>query len=455
MKAIRILKKLSREAPAELYYAGEYARDILRRKKSGRVEIVIRDLPFQKIFGYLKKHFKNIYVAKDKSFLSFLSDHSEITVKLPQKGNKHSPYFTLRDDSKSRGFTIDAMYMPITSHKKSGVIDFYHGRSNIKSRKIKTIGRSEIAVKRNPLLMIKAVALSSKINYRIDNNLFYAIRANSELLSKIPVEGIRDAFIEIILSNKPSRYLKIMNDSNVLNQIMPELSICSGVAQNKKYHKYDVFGHCLAACDSVEPNLILRLAALFHDIGKAQTMEEIVKDGTPRVTFYNHEVVGSKVSKKIMRRLHFDREVIHEVSDLVYNHMYNYEPKIWTDAAVRRFIKKVRISKADLEDLDNMPLFLLRKADRAANGLNLSEVSLRQYNLQDRIKQVYAKAKALHITDLSINGSDIMEHFKLKPGPTVGHVLNYLLSIVIEDQSLNTKKKLIEEASKYLSKALK
>jgi len=145
----------------------------------------------------------------------------------------------------------------------------------------------------------------------------------------------------------------------------------------------------------------------------------------------------------------------HEVSDLVYNHMYNYEPALWTEAAVRRFIKKAHISAADLEDLDNLPLFLVRKADRAANGLGLSEVSSRQRSFQTRIKQVYTRSKALHVTDLDIDGNSIMAHFKLGPGPTVGHILNYLLSVVIEDQSLNTKKKLIGEASKYLSKALK
>jgi tRNA nucleotidyltransferase (CCA-adding enzyme) len=455
MKSIQILKEMSRDGPAELYYAGEYARDILRRKKSGRIEIVIIGMPFQKMFGYLKEHFNNIYTAKDRSFLSFLADHSEITIKLPQKDGRYSPYFTLRDDSRSRGFTINAIYVPITSHKKNNVIDFYRGRNSIRSRKIKTIGRAESAIKRDPLLMIKAIALSSKINYRIDNNLFYAIKANSELLEKAPIEEVRDAFIEIILSGKPSRYLKIMNDSNLLSQIVPELSICSGMDQNKKYHKYDVFDHCLAACDNVEPNLVLRLAALFHDIGKAQTREEVTKGGASKVTFYNHEVVGSKVTKKIMRRLHFDREITREVCDLVYNHMYNYEPNIWTDAAVRRFIKKAQISGSDLENLENMPLFLLRRADRAANGLNLSEISPRQYDLQDRIRQVYAQSKALHIADLDIDGATVMDHFKLKPGPTIGHILNYLLSIVIEDQTLNTKQKLIEEASKYLSEALR
>jgi len=455
MKAIQILKKLSRDTPAEVYYAGEYARDVIRRRRSGKVEVLVRNLPFQRIVSYLRKHFKNMYIAGDRSFLSFLSDHAEITVRLPCKGSKHGPYYTLRNDARLRGFTINAMYLPIASRKKGDVVDFYRGRQSIKGRKIRTIGKADNAIRKNPALMIEAISLSSKMNYRIDNNLFYAIKAGSELINKVPIEKIRDSFTEIILSNKPSRYFKIMHDSNLLSQIIPELSICSGMAQNKKYHKYDVFEHCIVACDNVEPNLTLRLAALFHDIGKAQTREEIVKDGAPRVTFYNHEVVGSKISKRIMRRLRFDKEMAHEVSDLVYNHMYNYEPALWTEAAVRRFIKKAHISAADLEDLDNLPLFLVRKADRAANGLGLSEVSSRQRSFQTRIKQVYTRSKALHVTDLDIDGNSIMAHFKLGPGPTVGHILNYLLSVVIEDQSLNTKKKLIGEASKYLSKALK
>jgi len=455
MKVTQILKTLSRDTAAEVYYAGEYARDVIRRKRSGRVEIVVRNLEFKEIYGYMGKHFKNTHVSKGEGSLSFLSDHTEVTIKLPKKGNKHSPHYTLRDDSKLRGFTINAMYIPIHLGKRSGIVDFYHGRNSIKCRKIRTIGRPETAIKRNPLLMIKAISLSSKINYRIDNNLFYAIRAHSKSLKRVPAEKIRDEIIEIILSNKPSKCLKVMQNSNILVHIMPELSMCFGMNQNKKYHKYDVFDHCLSACDNAEPDLVLRLAALFHDIGKAQTRDETVKDGVRKVTFYNHEVVSSKTSKKIMRRLKFDDSVIEKVSDLVYNHMYNYEPEVWTDAAMRRFIKKTHITSDDLSNLDRLPLFLLRKADRAANGLGLSEVSPRQRSFQNRIKQVYDRTKALHVTDLAIGGKTLMSYFKLKEGPTVGHVLNYLLTIVLEDQSMNKREVLIEEASKYLSEALK
>lgn len=455
MKVVQILKGMNRDTSAEIYYAGECARDIIRRQRPGRIEILIRNLPLKEIVSYLKKHFNNIYVAKDKGSLSFAADHTEVIITLPLKGKKHNPYYTLRDDARLRGFTVNAMYLPITSKKKSTVVDFYRGRQNIKSRKIKTIGKPDHAIVRNPSLIMESLALSAKINYRIDNNLFYAIKTNPELVNKVNIDEIRDRFTEIILSNKPSRYLKIMHDANLLGQLIPELDICYGIEQNKQYHKYDVFNHCLVACDNIEPVLPLRFAALFHDIGKAPTREETVKNGVLRVTFYNHEVVGAKIAKRILRRMHYSKELISTVSDLVYGHMYNYEPELWTDAAVRRFIKKAHITEDKLKDLENMPLFLVRKADRVANGLGLSAVAHRQRVFQTRIKQVYNKSKALHATDLAISGSDIMEHFKLGPGPTVGHVLNYLLSLVIEEQSLNTKKKLLEEASKYLSKALK
>lgn len=455
MKAIQILKRLNKDKHIEMYYAGEFARDMLRRKKSGKIEIVVRNMQLQQVFKHFRKHFRNIHIASNKNSFNFMADHSEITIKLPKKGTKYSPHYTLRSDSRERGFTINAMYIPIVSSKGRSVVDFYHGRNCIKSRKIKVIGKADVSVKRNPLLMMQAISLSSKLNYRIDNNLFYAIKTNSEFIKKVATELVRDEFTKIILSRKPSRYLKIMNDSYLMNQIVPELSICVGISQNKKYHKYDVFEHCLVACDNIEPDLILRLAALLHDIGKAPTREEVMKGGQLRVTFYNHEVVGSKVAKKILRRLKFSKDIIYAVSELVYGHMYNYEPSMWTNAAVRRFIRKAHITGADLDKLPRMPLFLVRKADRAANGLGLSEISSRQYAFEDRIKKVYGQSKALHVTDLNISGDAIMEAFNLKPGPTIGHVLNYLLSLVIEDQKVNTKEKLVEEASRYLSDALK
>jgi len=453
MKVIQILKKLSRDTIADVYYEGEYARDVLRRKKSKNIDILVRNLPITHILKYLKRHFSKIH--KSRGAIKISCEGANVSIRLPRRGSKRSPYFSLRDDARTKDFSINAMYLPIRSKGKSNVIDLYNGQYSIKHRRIKTVKRADIAIREAPIIMMKAISLSAELNYKIDNNLFYAIRTNHKLIENQPILEIRRELVKIILSRKPSKYLRIMHKTGLLNMVLPELSIGYGISQNRKYHKYDVFDHCLLSCDYAEPDLTLRLSALLHDIGKPQAREEIVKGGRTRVTFYNHEVVSSKLAKKILKRLRFDKELVFNVGELIYNHMYNYEPNKWSDAAVRRFIKRAHISEENLDNLENLPIFLLRKADRAANGLNLSKISPRQRAFEKRIKRVYNESKALHVSDLAISGDIIMKVFKLKQGPTIGHILKHLLGVVIEDQNMNDTNKLIEETSKYLSGALK
>ncbi len=457
MQIIRILKKLERETVAEVYYSGAFVREIIRRKSPKDIEIVVRNLQLKDLIRYFKKY-GDILETNNRSYLIFLpkKNNVEIKISLPSRNGRYSPYFTLYDDACSRDFTINAMFLPVTSKIKKNLIDYFDGLSDIRSRKIRTIKNAKQSIRKNPLNMLKAVSLSAEIGYKIDSNLFYTIKSNYLFISKLLRSEIRDELIKILLSNKPSKYIRILHKLNLLNEIMPELVICIGVTQNEKYHKYDVFTHCVYACDNTNPELVLRLSALLHDIGKPQTREEkINRNGITKVTFYNHEVVSSKIAKRILKRLRFSNRLISEVTDLVYLHMYNYEPEEWTESAVRRFIKKAKITSKELEDLPNLPIFLLRRADRLANGHSLKAISYRQRLFEKNIEEVYNKSKALDIGDLSIDGATIMDKFNLKPGPTIGHILNHLLSIVIEDQKMNTEELLINAASDYLSKALK
>jgi poly(A) polymerase/tRNA nucleotidyltransferase (CCA-adding enzyme) len=457
MQTTTILKKLNRETLAEVYYAGTFVRDIIRRKSPENLEIIIRNLQLSDLIDYFRRYGDISFISNGEYFL-FHPKHnnSKIKISLPRKDSKYNPYFTLRNDGLSRSFTIDAMFLPVVSKIKRNVIDHFGGLRDIRDRKIKAIGNAKQLMRKQPLLMLKAVSLSAEIGYKIDSNLFYAIKSNHSYISKLLKTEIRDEFIKILLSDKPSRYLKILYSLGLLDIIAPELSMCVGVTQNEKYHRYDVFSHCAYACDNTEPNLMLRLSALLHDVGKPQTREEVTnKIGGVKITFYNHEVMGVKLAKKLLKRLKFDPKVITKVADLIYLHMYNFEPNKWTDAAVRRFIKKAKIDREDLKDLANLPIFLIRKADRLANGHSLKAISYRQRLFEKRIKDIYIKSNVLNVNDLMINGNIIIDKFNLKPGPTVGHVLNYLLSVVIEDQKMNTEEALIEAASNYLSEALK
>lgn len=459
MKMATLFKKIEANTGGELFYCDDSVHQILKRQKLTKYNILVRNMPIREIAHYLRDYIKKTktkaIVEQHRNYLILHNKKIEIEIRLPIRGSNSDPFVSLKYDSNHQDFTINAMYLPITSRSKNKVIDFHGGLQDIKRRKIKTIREPKKFTKNDPRIMIKAIATAAMFNYNLDSNLAHGIKLNHGMINEVPIKILRKELISILLSDKPSKYLKMMYKMGLLNVLIPELSNCVGVNQNEKYHKYDVFTHSIIACDNVKPDIVLRLATLFHDVGKPQTMEIIENNDELRATFHRHEIVGSQLTKAILKRFGFDRKTIQKVSHLIYVHMYNYDPKAWTDSAVRRFIKRAKITKPDLKDLNNLPLFLIRKADRAANGMNLPAVSNLQIHFQKRIKKVYEKSTALSTKDLTINGDELKRIFNLKEGPTIGHVLNYLLRLVLEDQNINEKDKLIELASKYLSNALK
>jgi tRNA nucleotidyltransferase (CCA-adding enzyme) len=450
---LRLLEKLEQpQTGIEVFYAGAYLRDILRKKRPEEVEVLIKAIDLWDLFEYFSNALKGqevLYSAEDGSLKI-----ANISIRLPRKEGRPDASAGLRGDAKSRTFTLNAMYLPIKSGKQN-LIDFYAGVDAIREKQIKTIAKADVAVKRNPAAMTEALTMAADMNYKLHPDLFHAIKENANAMDELPIEKIKDMMVAILLSRKPSKHLKALHKLGILIKIMPELANCVGVSQNEKYHKYDVFEHCLIACDSTEPDLKLRLGALLHDVGKANTWKKISKAGERRITFYNHEIVGSRLAKRILKRLGFSPDFASDIAELVYYHMYNFEPDKWTDAAVRRFIKKTGIEEKDLNNLDSLPVFLIRKADRAASGQDLKEISPRQVEFQNRIRRVFDETKVLKVADLAVNGADVMKAFNLRPGPTVGKILEYLLGVVIEKQELNSKEVLLEEASKFLSNAIK
>lgn len=416
------------------------------------MEVLIKSITLRDLVRYLSSILgidKMVY-SDEGGFIKVES----VLIKIPRKDGRPDSSIGLRGDAKSRIFTLNAMYVPIKPGKHP-IIDFYDGIGSIREKQIRTIGRADLTIEKNPETITNALTMAADINYKIHPDLFHAIKENASVVTKLNTKNIYEMMVAILLSRKPSKHFKALHKLGVLSHIMPELADCVDVSQNEKYHKYDVFDHCLIACDSTSPDLKLRLGALLHDIGKAKTWKNINKHGSERVTFYNHEIVGSRLAKRILKRIGFDPEFAAEVADLVHYHMYNFEPDKWTDAAVRRFIKKTGIEEKDLNNLDSLPVFLIRKADRVASGQDLSEVSPRQVELQNRIRRVFGETKVLSESDLAVNGSVIMDKFNLKPGPTVGKILEHLLEVVIENQELNSKEVLLEEASKFLSGAIK
>ncbi len=268
---------------------------------------------------------------------------------------------------------------------------------------------------------------------------------------------------------------------------LPELTACIGVKQDPRFHKWDVYKHCVYTVDNSSPDLVLRLAGLLHDIGKAEVRaEKRSGDGVgPRITFHKHEMVSVKLAEKALSRLRYDKVTKDEVLKLVKYHMYHYlgnvykcsnpkcswkkaemktesvpnkcpvcEEKLtfmngWTDSAIRRFITNVGITEKDLDNLDEFPLFKLRSAERRGNGFKLQPVTDKQKDFQNRIIDVFKASTGLTIKDLEIDGNVLMNTFKLKPSPKIGEVLNYLLDIVLENPELNNRLDLLKQATEY------
>ena len=342
---------------------------------------------------------------------------------------------TLEEDVLRRDFTINGLAYDISEEK---IIDYVEGMKDLKDELVRTIGDPVERFSEDGLRTYRACRFAAKLKFRIDEHTLQAIPKTLHVAEKVSVERIRDEIMKMLEADIPSIGLEYLRQSGLMEQCLPEVAACYGVEQNK-YHMFDVYYHSLYSCDSApQDKPLLRLAALLHDIGKVPT-RRMGDDG--EYTFYNHEVVGARMTRKLMRRLKFSNEQVQTVTNLISNHMFHYTPE-WTDGAVRRFMRK-----AGLENLDQ--LFELRMADRAGNGMRegLPEPIKK---LQKRIEKIIEDENAFTVRDLDINGNDLMKEFELKPGPVIGRVLNELLEQVLDNPGLNRHDILVDMARKVL-----
>lgn len=278
--------------------------------------------------------------------------------------------------------------------------------------------------------IFRSCIIAGMCDFEIHNSLFEAIADRTAL--ELPRRFQRKQLIRLLLSARPSQGFIALEKAGYLNYILPELQRAKGLSQNR-HHRYDIFYHLIYACDHAKPELHLRLAALLHDIGKVDT-RKVKKNG--EATFYNHEVVGAKVTEKIMKRFGFDPNLGKRVRFLVRNHMFHYTGE-WTDRAVRRFMN--RVSENQLKDLIE-----LRLADRKGSGKR-SQLPAAIIELMSRMKDVRARQEELKITDLKINGKDLMQ-LGIQPGKSMGDILKQLLTEVKEEKTENLKEDLLARA---------
>ncbi|HBP50738.1 TPA: hypothetical protein DD455_00145, partial [Candidatus Shapirobacteria bacterium] len=258
---------------------------------------------------------------------------------------------------------------------------------------------------------------------------FESIQKNAHLISEIAGERIRDELFKILLCKKPGDGMRLLKNSGLLAEIMPELLPGVGMGQ-KGHHIYDVWDHELEALNNCQSdNSVTRLATLLHDVGKPAAMKEV----NGEKTFHNHEVVGSRIAVKIGKRLRLSNKELEQLFILVRWHMFTVEDT-QTDKAVRRFIRNVTP-----EYLDEM--ISLRRSDRLGSGAK--ESSWRWELFKKRLVEV--QKQPFTVKDLKVNGLDVMEILKIKPSRKVGEILDKLFAEVEEKPELNDREILLEK----------
>ena len=343
------------------------------------------------------------------------------------------------EDLKRRDFTINSMAYDLVDGK---LLDPHGGRDDLKNRIIRAIGTPSERFQEDALRIMRACRFAAQLEFDISTGTLSGMTEKSGNLRAVSAERIRDELDKILKARRPSTAFRIMEETGVLDIILPELSTCRGVEQ-KGFHEFDVLDHSLHACDGAPAeNAEVRLAALLHDIGKPATLgsDEL---GIP--TFYGHEHESAEMARGIIQRLKYPKAFEKQVLMLIEHHMFHYEEN-WTDSAVRRFIARVGVE--NIADL-----FELRRADQY--GMKASHTdSLNLVDFRKRIDAVLEADNAFCIRDLDINGNILQNDGGIPRGPALGTVLEFLLETVLDDPALNERDKLLELGRNFYNERL-
>ncbi|PWB75838.1 polynucleotide adenylyltransferase [candidate division GN15 bacterium] len=338
----------------------------------------------------------------------------------------YDPSIPVEMDLTRRDFTINAMAWALDSNR---LVDPLNGMTDLKHRQIRMT--SEESFTEDPLRMLRAIQFAARFEFEIEPETFAAITRHATLVATVSAERIAEELNKLLtLAKRPSDGFRLMHQSGLLIQVLPELEACVGVEQPGGYHRYDVFEHILRTIDATQPKLRLRLAALFHDIRKPQH-RRLVEDGA---TFYGHEAGGARTTIDVMNRLRYSKDLSAEVATLVDRHMFTTEV---SDKGLRRLIRRVGLDLI-------FDLLALRRADVFAQGMGgtTEDVDV----MERRINEEIERKAPFGLKDLALSGSDIMTLFDIPPGPMVGRILDHLMEKVLDQPEDNTREKLEQYA---------
>jgi poly(A) polymerase/tRNA nucleotidyltransferase (CCA-adding enzyme) len=447
-----IIGKLKKEG-FEAYIVGGCVRDFLRDVEPGDWDVATNAKPeeIQKIFP--KSFYSNKFFTVTVQTGSENPRLKEIEITTYRKEAKYTDKRhpdevkfakTIEEDLARRDFTINAIALEIRDKGGTGMrrspgqslIDPFRGQEDLKNKIIRAVGNPEERFSEDALRMMRAVRFATTLGFKIEKKTAEAISKNSHWLKMISKERIRDEFLKIIMAERAAEGIKLLRQTGLLKYIVPELEEGYKVTQNK-HHIFECYEHYLRSLDFAAKknfNKLVRLAALFHDIGKPRTK----KGEGPDATFYGHEIVGAKMTAQILNRLKFPKKEIEKITKLVRYHLFYYNPEEVGESSVRRLVRQV--GPENMEEL-----LQVRMADRIGSGCPKAE-PYKLRHLRYLIERV--SRDPISVKTLKINGEDVMKILKISPGPKIGQILDILLGYVLEKPNKNEKNFLEKEILK-------
>jgi poly(A) polymerase len=348
---------------------------------------------------------------------------------------------SIEGDLFRRDFTVNAMAIELTTQNPE-FIDPHNGVTDLLKKVLRTPGTPELSFSDDPLRMLRAARFAAQLNFTISDDVMSAMKEMADRLSIISAERIRDEFVKTVMSDNPRLGITILVDTGLCEKFLPEIPKLRLEIDEHHHHK-DVYEHTLTVVEqsiTLEerlggPNLVARLAALMHDVGKPKTRALIPGGG---VSFHHHEVVGSRMTKERLKKLRFDHDVVEDVSQLVFLHLrfHGYGDGAWTDSAVRRYVR-------DAGELLTH-LHVLTRADCTTRNKKKAENLATHYNgLEDRITQLMEQEELLKIRP-DLDGHAIMKLLGIPAGPKIGKAYDYLLELRLEHGPLGEERAEVE-----------
>ncbi len=333
------------------------------------------------------------------------------------------------DDLARRDFTVNAIaFDPNTDT----LIDPWGGLRDLEQRVLRAVGVAQERFTEDGLRVLRAARFVATLEFALAPETQAAITPTLESFRKVSRERVRDEWLKTMKAKTPSRAFDVMRETGILSITCPTLVEQFGCEQNR-YHAYDVWRHSMECMDNLHSDPIHRVAGLLHDIGKPAT--RAMSDKTQDWTFYNHESVGAEMADAWLREYRFANDERERVVHLVRHHLVCYSAE-WTDAAVRRFVK--RVGQGRVSDL-----LALARADALGKGRPVDAEIAALNELFGRIEAAVAQGAAFGIKQLKVNGGDVMTRLQMPPSRKVGEILERLLEAVLEQPEINEREALL------------